>query len=130
MIKQRYDSVNPHRLYRNQEQGIITGVCAGIADYFDISKGVVRFLFVLGFLFNALLTVICYIILSAVLEKRPPQVFSDEEEETFWKGVSFSPSETFGELRYKFRTMNERLKKMEDYVTSSEFELENKYKNL
>ena len=29
-----YQSPNPHRLYRNPEEGVLFGVCAGLADYF------------------------------------------------------------------------------------------------
>ena len=36
------------RLYRSVDDRMISGVCAGIADYFDIDPTLVRLLFVLG----------------------------------------------------------------------------------
>ena len=37
--------------YRNQNQSMIAGVAAGIADKYDVSVTLVRILFVLGYLF-------------------------------------------------------------------------------
>ena len=124
------NSINPHRLYKNPQQGIITGVCAGIADYFDLPKALIRFLVIVAFLFTSGIVTIIYIVLAFLLEKRPPQLFHSLEEETFWRGVANAPRMTLSELKYKFMTLNERMKKMEDHVTSPEFELEEKYKNL
>ncbi len=129
-MKDNYNSINPHKLYKNPDNGVFSGICTGIADYFDISRSLVRFVCFIVFFFNPILFLITYFILSALLDKRPNNVFSNSHEEKFWKGVAHSPTETFKNLRYKFRSMNERLKKMENKVTSKEFELEEKYKNL
>lgn len=129
-MKQTYHSINPHQLYKNSEEGIISGVCAGIADYLGVSKTLVRFLFMIGFLFNFFLMLLSYIILSILLERKPDKIFHNKDEEIFWRGVSSSPKETFLDLRYKFRNMNNRLSKIETYVTSSEFELNSKINNL
>lgn len=37
------------KLYRSVEDRMIAGVCAGIADYFDVDPTLVRLIFVLGF---------------------------------------------------------------------------------
>ncbi len=31
-----YERKNPHRLYRDKENAILTGVCAGLANYFGL----------------------------------------------------------------------------------------------
>ncbi|MFH1853177.1 MAG: PspC domain-containing protein [Candidatus Neomarinimicrobiota bacterium] len=36
------------RLYRNTENAKIAGVCAGIADYFDIDPIIVRLIFIIS----------------------------------------------------------------------------------
>ena len=38
----------PKRLYRSKDDRMISGVCAGIADYFGIDPTLVRLLFVFG----------------------------------------------------------------------------------
>lgn len=42
-------SVRPERLYRDENNKLLGGVCAGLANYFGIDKIIVRILFVLGF---------------------------------------------------------------------------------
>ena len=37
------------RLYRSVDDRMIAGVCAGIADYFDVDPTLIRLLFVFGF---------------------------------------------------------------------------------
>ncbi len=123
-------SINPHRLYKNPRNGVITGVCAGIAEYFDISVALIRLGVIITFLFTSGLVLCAYIILAFILPKKPLRLYNNAEEEAFWRGVTNAPRMTLSELKYKFMTLNERLKKMEDHVTSSEFELEQKYKNL
>jgi phage shock protein C len=39
---------NVRRLYRSRDDRMISGVCAGLAEYIDIDPTIVRLLFVLG----------------------------------------------------------------------------------
>lgn len=39
---------NTKRLYRSRDNRMISGVCAGLADYMDIDPTIVRLLFALG----------------------------------------------------------------------------------
>ena len=63
----------PHRrdkLYRNSEDGICAGVCAGIADYFGFDLTFTRVVTVVsGFFFWPFILVL-YLVLALVLEKR------------------------------------------------------------
>lgn len=63
----------PHRLYRAENDRVLGGVCAGIANYLRIDPAVVRIIFALiafgGFGFGFLL----YIILWIILPSRPLQ---------------------------------------------------------
>ena len=43
------NSQRPSRLYRDENNKLLGGVCAGIANYFGVDKIIVRILFVLGF---------------------------------------------------------------------------------
>lgn len=124
------DSINPHQLYRNPEKGLLAGVCAGIADYLGVSALGVRILFVIGFIFFNLVFFVGYIALIFLLKKRPEEIHLNEDEEVFWRGVASAPRSTLSELKFKFMNLNERLKRMETHVTSSEYDLEQKYKNL
>jgi phage shock protein C len=126
------DSTRRYRLYRDPEHGIIAGVCAGIADYLGVERMVVRFVAILGLvipMFSAA-TVIAYIFLAIVLKPRPPALFASAEEQSFWRGVAMAPDETVHGLRRKFAEMEERLRRLELQVTSRDFDLHRKFRDL
>ena len=58
-------SILKRRLTRDTDNGMISGVCAGIAKYLKCSVGIVRTVFVVGFM----ITFYVYIILAIVLRK-------------------------------------------------------------
>ena len=58
------------RLTRSDSEKMIAGVCAGIADYFDLDPTLVRIGYVLLSLFSAGFPgIIVYIILAAVMPR-------------------------------------------------------------
>ncbi|MBT8048970.1 MAG: envelope stress response membrane protein PspC [Xanthomonadales bacterium] len=121
-----YKHKNPHRLYRDKENAMLAGVCAGIAEYFGLSRKGVRLVTFLFMLFPPffMFIVISYVILTLVLPVKPTDLFVDKEHAEFWRGVSNAPSDVFGALRHRFRELNHRLEKMEAFVTSKEFEID------
>ncbi len=121
-----YKHKNPHRLFRDKENAMLAGVCAGIAEYFGLNRKGVRlatFLLMLIPPFFAFI-VVSYIVLAIVLPVKPRDLFQNEEQAEFWRGVSTAPSDVFGALRHRFRELNHRLEKMEAFVTSKEFEID------
>lgn len=121
-----YKRSNPHRLYRDKENAMLAGVCAGVADYFGFNtRGTRIVVFVLTLLPPLFLfMVISYVILAIVLPVRPVQLYETQEQAEFWRGVSNAPSDVFGALRHRFRELNLRLERMEAFVTSKEFEID------
>lgn len=59
-----------HDLYRIPAEGRIAGVCAGIAEYFNLETWLVRIIVVCGVLFSGFFFVIGYIALWFVLDKK------------------------------------------------------------
>jgi phage shock protein C len=121
-----YKRQNPHRLFRDKQHAMIAGVCAGIADYFDFNRKGVRVAVVLVLLFPPFIpfVVISYIALAVLLPVKPPNLYADEKQAVFWRGVSNAPADVFGSLSHRFRELNLRLEKMEAFVTSREFEFD------
>ena len=118
------------RLYKNRRKGKCLGVCAGVADYFGISPVPLRVGAVIGlFLFTAP-ALFFYFIAAWVLEDTPKELFESKEEEAFWREARREPSGTARELRHKFRECERRLRGLEAHVTSSEFELNRKFRDL
>lgn len=60
------------RLYRSVDDRMIAGVCAGIADYFDIDPTLVRLLFVLGFFVTGSGLFWAYVIMMMVVPEYVP----------------------------------------------------------
>jgi phage shock protein C len=124
------NSTQRFRLWRDRERGIVAGVCAGIADYVGIEPIVVRIVAVLGLIFFFPPTVIGYVILALALPPKPPSLYGSREEEAFWRSVNTAPSDTFQSLKHKFRDLEDRLAHMEAQVTSGDFELHRKFRDL
>jgi len=121
-----YKRQNPHRLFRDKQHAMIAGVCAGVADYWDFNRKGVRVACVLMMLFPPFIpfVMISYIVLALVLPVKPANLYADEEQAVFWRGVNNAPADVFGALSHRFRELNLRLEKMEAFVTSKEFEFD------
>ena len=115
---------NPHRLYRDRENAMIAGVCAGIADYFGFNRRGVRFVTIIGFVFFMPFVLVSYIILAIVLPVRPEEQKLDPAQADFWRDVSNAPSDVFSRVKHRFRELDRRLQRMEAFVTSREFEID------
>ncbi|MDX2462206.1 MAG: envelope stress response membrane protein PspC [Gammaproteobacteria bacterium] len=121
---------NPRRLYRDTDNAVFAGVCAGIADYFGISTKGLRWLTALGTLFFLPPLAFLYVIAAFLLPRKPEDLYHDEFEETFWRSVRRDPHFTFDDLKRQFRQLDRRLQSMEKYVTSPRFDLDQEFKNL
>ena len=108
----------------------IAGVCAGIADYFGLSVGVVRLFTVLSGMMFTLPTVFGYLIAAWALDRRPEAMYANEKEEAFWRSVRLEPSRTAHDLARKFEDLERRLRTAEAQVTSSEFKLRRQFESL
>jgi phage shock protein C len=60
----------------------------------------------------------------------PTQLFASEKEEHFWRTVSVSPNLSVSDLRKRFRGLDRRLSDIESRVTSDEFDLRRKFRDL
>jgi phage shock protein C len=119
------------KLYKNPRDGMLMGVCAGLADYFGINATAVRLLVVFGAIFTGIgVFVIGYIILGFVIDPKPADLYEDEEEETFWRETRKAPEYSAAELRRRFRDIERRTTEMESYMTSKRFRLERELKAL
>lgn len=127
-----YDSPNPHRLYRNPDDGMVFGVCSGLADYMDVAAWKLRLAFFVFAVFFPPGAVASYLLAAFFLRRRPAVKVrpADADEDRFWRAVSGRPTETFHALRHRFRELDARLATMEHTVTSDEFRLAREIDNL
>ncbi len=131
MVDDYTHSPNPKRLYRSRDK-VIAGVCGGIADRMGWDATIVRIAFAVLFFTGILSAVfIVYIVVWAITPVAPyrPRNLSPDEDR-FWRSVSDRPAETFSNIRYKFKDMDDRLARMERSVTSEEWRLKREFRDL
>ncbi len=58
-------------LYRSSDEKVVAGVCAGLADRFDLNVTGLRWLLALTALFFTGIPIIVYLILAILLKSRP-----------------------------------------------------------
>ncbi len=119
-----YERKNPHRLYRDKDNAMLAGVCAGLASYFGLNRKGLRLIAAVSTCFFFPFMVPAYIILAIILPVKPQDLYQNESQEKFWRGVSMAPSDVFSNLSHRFRELDLRLQKMEAFVTSREFEMD------
>jgi phage shock protein C len=64
-------STEVKRLYRSRSNKMLAGVCAGLADYFEIDPTVVRLAFTAAFFFGFGSALVLYFIMMLVVPEEP-----------------------------------------------------------
>lgn len=106
-------------LYRDKQNSKFLGVCAGIADYTGVNVGWVRLGAVLLTFAIGPFTIPAYFVAGMVLNKKPPHLYVDQQEEKYWQRVRQSPKRTAREIRARFRDIDHRLAEVENYYVSN-----------
>jgi phage shock protein C len=141
-------------LYRNTRDGKIAGVCAGLADHWDIAHWVMRLIWVGGFLFTGTLALWVYLGAWILLAPRPTRRASDggyEYDDPEYEEVEvemeyderyhdYRPRKVFryseaGSVRLERARERldgalRRVEDMESYVTSRRYNLNKEFSKL
>lgn len=118
---------------RIPERGVIAGVCAGIAEYFDWNVRLLRAILVIVFIFSGAFPIlVVYGVLWYVMDPAGPEGYSRPFAEPAGGGAYASSERpaTMTELKSRFARLEERLGNMEECVTTNEFELRRELKKL
>lgn len=79
------DEYRPHRFYRDSERGVILGVCAGLAEFFDCPVWLTRLgALVLGWFFPVTV-IVAYVVTAIVTPDRPLRYSGNGDEHAFWQ---------------------------------------------
>ena len=109
-------------LYRSRN-GVVAGVCRGLAEYFDFSVFWLRAIVVAVFLLSGVWPVAAiYFIAMLVMKPEPVRPFASPEEEEFYDSYVRSRHSAASRLKRRFERLDRRIRRMEDTVTSSEFD--------
>ncbi|MDM8545347.1 PspC domain-containing protein [Candidatus Venteria ishoeyi] len=113
-------------LYKDTENALIAGVCAGLADYFSINRAGLRMLVIALCLFSLPLVLISYIALTILLKNKPkiPQKvpFDVAQQES----LSAAFARALNKSEQEIATLETNITRLEAYVTSDHFELKRK----
>ncbi|MBW2368714.1 MAG: envelope stress response membrane protein PspC [Deltaproteobacteria bacterium] len=114
-------------LYRSRK-GVLLGVCRGIADFFNFSVFWTRVIAVLTLIISGFWPITGIYFLAALLMKPEPviPIYSDDEQD-FYDEYVHSRKYATDRLRRRFDTIDRRVRRMEDVVTSKDFEWERKF---
>lgn len=129
-------------LLRDDRNGKIAGVCAGIADYFGWELWLVRVVALASLLLGfGGVSLVLYIVGWIVLEKKSiaeakagkvlvPQIEKLVEVKTrIWQRGE-APKQALGHIQQQFDSIEHRLRNIETYVTSSKYQLHREFNRL
>ncbi len=124
-------------LYRDPINGKLTGVCAGVANYFNIEIWLVRILVVSVALLGAsFLIIVTYIVLTLMLEKQPheyQQTIKAEQghklKSKAWK-VGQTPDSLLSNMEKELESVDKSVRAVEAYVTSDAFKVNSELNKL
>ena len=124
-----FETVRPRSFYRRADNAMLGGVCAGLASYFGFNLRVTRILAVIAFFVAMPMAVIVYL---AVVFLVPARAIAQEERgrSKNWRARRVSPEQMASELRSKTQSLDRRLARLEKYITSSRYELDEEFRNL
>jgi len=122
----RFEKLFRGGLYRSRD-GIILGVCRGIAEYFDFSVFWARAVALILLLFTGFWPIMGLYFVAALLMKPEPvlPIHTDEEQE-FYESYVHSRRGATDRLRRRFSNLERRIQRMEHFVTSREFDWEHR----
>ena len=71
--------------YRDRENGLVFGVCAGVADRFNFRVGAVRVIAVISLLLFFWLTAAVYLAATVLIREKPLVYSGRRSESEFWR---------------------------------------------
>jgi phage shock protein C len=126
-IMSRYNSMSGQGLYRSRN-GVILGVCRGLAEYFDFAVFWIRAIAVILFIFTGFWPVVGIYLLAALLMKSGTA--KDAGTGLNHKSGSryrCTRNDTAERLKRKWKHLEKRIRRMEDKVTSREFDWNSRF---
>ena len=123
----RLDKNSRRGLYRSRN-GIILGVCRGVAEYFDFSVFWARMITVVLLFVTGLWPLMGIYIVAALLMKPEPVIpIETEAEKEFYDSYTHSRHGAAQRLKRRYQSLERRIRRMEHVVTTPEFNWEKRF---
>ena len=125
------------KFYLDKQNGKIFGVCAGIADHFDWDVTVVRVLVVAGTIIAGGWPIVVYLVAAWMIDNKPADGSRYEElrtsiDDTRREAEHRRPASAwrFTYVKTRFDRVEDRLRTLENVVTSREFQMDRELRGL
>ena len=124
--RDRFEGVLRGGMYRSRD-GMILGVCKGIADYFDLSVNWIRFFTVLLFIMTGFWpTGVIYFVAAFLMKPEPVIPLKNTDEEEFYDSYLRSKEMATDRIKRRYSNLERRIQRLEHSVTTPEFDWEKK----
>lgn len=118
----RFEKILHGGLYRSRN-GIILGVCRGVAEYFDFSVFWARTIVFIFFLFSGFWPIAVLYFIAALLMKPEPVIpIQTEDQQEFYDSYVYSRKGATDRLKRRYDNLDRRIQRMEHTVTAREFD--------
>ena len=125
-MKGRFEGLFNGGLYRSRN-GVILGVCRGIAEYFDFSVFWVRAAAVIVLFISGFWPITAIYFIGAFLMKPEPAIpVQTSEEQEFYDSYVHSRRGATDRLKRRYDSLMRRIQRLEHTVTSKEFDWDRK----
>jgi len=113
-------------IYRSRH-GAIFGVCRGVAEHFDFSVFWVRTIAVILLIFSGVGPALVVYLLAALIMKPEPSIpIASAGEQEFYDRYTSSRHEAAQRLKQRYASLEQRIRRMEDVVTTREYDWESR----
>jgi len=118
----RFEKILHGGLYRSRN-GIILGVCRGVAEYFAFSVFWARTIVFILFLFSGFWPIAVLYFIAALLMKPEPVIpIQTEDQQEFYDSYVYSRKGATDRLKRRYDNLDRRIQRMEHTVTAREFD--------
>lgn len=125
-----YDAMSHRRFCRNSDRAMVAGVCAGIADYFGFNLRATRVLAFICLLMAMPITLLIYFGTVFLVPSAPDMRRRADRHSAPGETRHAASTQTMSDVRQRYQSMDNRLARLERYVTSSRFDLDQEIRNL
>ena len=136
-----YASTSGRHFARDADRAVLGGVCAGIADYFGFNLRATRVIFIIAFCVAMPFAAVAYIAIVLLVpaesgryeyvvkrEVRKRRRRLTRKERT--QAEDEERAQAAEAVKQRCRALDERLARIEKYVTSSRYNLDREFRNL
>ena len=122
------------RLYRDADRAILGGVCAGLATYLGFNLKVTRLLCIIAFLCAFPFALIAYLAAVFLVPASSSRIYDEamyeQRRKEALRDEILRAKPTVDDVRERYRSLDRRLAKIEKYVTSSKYRLDEEFRQL